>query len=88
MYIYVVFNRAVKLTPTQFPTVCKIKTAKGPLKSSQYKATQINPTTYQLLILNPSSLNEQSLSLSFDPGAIIDDSGIGLSTSTLTTIVG
>jgi len=43
---YVVFNRAVVLTPEKFATLVQISYAGQPIKSSQYTVSSFNSTTY------------------------------------------
>lgn len=86
-FIVVKFNRDVKLSKKQFAQFAKFQTAKGPLKASDYRFSSISGDTYRLRILDPSSLNEQSLSLSFDAGLIFDGQGLGLTTMSQTTVV-
>jgi hypothetical protein len=57
LYVFVVFNRQVSLTPQQFPLVAQIATSDGPIKASQYSINQTTPTTYCLKMLNSASLN-------------------------------
>ncbi len=81
MYIIVKFNRAVNINREQFAQIAKFKTTNGPLKASQYIIVESTSTTFRLKILDASSLNELSLSLSFTPGFIFDTSGIALSST-------
>lgn len=87
MFIVVKFNRAVNLNKEQFAKIAKFSTKKGPLKASDYLIVSTTADTFRLKVIDPSTLNELALSLSFTPGFIFDASGIGLSTMTESTTI-
>ncbi len=87
LYAYVVFNRAVNLSLSEFSQAVIIQTKEGPIKSKDYIASVYNTTTYLVQFLSSASLNEMSLSVGFRPGFIVDSFGNGLISSSAETKV-
>ena len=61
-----------------------IKTSKGPLKASSYRATKYNESCFLVEFYDATSLNELALSVEFVPGSIVDTYGNGLADSSKT----
>lgn len=61
-----------------------IKTTKGPLKASSYRATKYNESVFLVEFYEATSLNEMALSVDFVPGSIVDSLGNGLAESSKT----
>jgi hypothetical protein len=80
---YVVFNRAVSLSLTQFTTIVQIRFNGAPLKSYQFTPSVYNSTTFLVKFSSEISLNELALSFYFPPGSIEDQYGNSLTTVTV-----
>ena len=61
-----------------------IRTSKGPLKASSYKATKYNDSCFLVEFYDSTSLNEMALIVDFVPGTIVDTYGNGLAESSKT----
>jgi hypothetical protein len=57
LFAYVIFNRPVNLTLTQFNQIVMIQTQAGPIKANSYEASVYNSTTFLISFYNSSSLN-------------------------------
>lgn len=72
LHAYVVFNRPVNMTIDQFQNTVQIKYNGQTVKPSNFTTQFYNRTTYWITFRNSSSLNENSLSIGFQPGFIVD----------------
>jgi hypothetical protein len=84
MRAFVVFNRAVNLTLSQFASTVQISYDGQSLKTSQFTASIYNQTTFLVIFSSDISLNEKSLSFYFAPGSISDQYGNILTVVTVT----
>ena len=83
LYADIVFSKPVQdLSAETLRSIAKFNTKTGPVKPNLYTVAKKNDTVYTCTFIDSSSLNEQSLSLSFDPGFIFDVNGVPLADST------
>lgn len=80
---YVVFSRPVDMTLDEFISSVQIYMNGVVVKPSQFKATVFNATTYLVVFTQMSSLNENSLSVGFKPGFVVDLYGNALTINAL-----
>ena len=72
MHAYVIFNRAVDMSLNEFSSGVQIKYNNKAVKASEFTVKFHNKTTYWITFKNSNSLNENALSIGFQPGTIMD----------------
>jgi hypothetical protein len=80
---YVVFSRVVNMTVNKFIETVQIKYNGKVVRSDQFSAKYFNTTTYWVTFSSITSLNENSLSIGFQPGSVLDIYGNILTVNTV-----